>query len=510
MLCPINASAQFSSTINVSELNGENGFSINGVNAVDWLGYDVSNAGDINHDGIDDFLVSAVFNDENNDNAGAIYVIFGTPVNRPAVLDLSTLNGNNGFKLLGDGEGDHAGTYIRSAGDINADGIDDIVISAPSHGSAGLVFNGATYVIFGANTFPASIDLSSLNGNDGFVVFGRFSGDQASSADAAGDFNGDGIDDLLIGNQAHDPGATNAGAVYVLFGRNTAFSSAFNLGDIDGINGVVFYGELAGDIAGTEVQGVGDFNADGIDDILISAIRRDTNGQDSGTVYLVFGHPSNWTTSNQLSALTGDNGTIINGMNANHYLGLAIDGGGDFNADGIADILISAQIIEANYQNTYLVLGTAGAFNAEQDITALADLTIQTGTTDTLGSPYEYSTAFAGDLNADGMTDVVIGDYQNTSDINNPRAGAAYVVFGQPSITSPVLTSSELLGQVGFVILGSEFDGAVGAAVNPAGDVNADGVDDLIIGGPFVNSNGTNAGSAYVIYGNDGIFKSDF
>lgn len=501
--------AQHASFIDVNALDGTNGFTMNGVHTNDWLGYDVSHAGDLNNDGIDDFMLSAVFNDENNDNAGAVYVVFGVETGWPQVFDLTTLNGSNGFKLLGDGEGDHTGSMINSAGDINNDGINDIVLTAPSYASTGLVFNGATYVVFGAELFPASINLSALDGSDGFVVYGRFSGDQASSADAAGDFNADGVDDLIIGNQAHDPGVTNAGAVYLIYGKSGPFSSQFDLDDLDGNNGIVFYGESAGDIAGTEVKGVGDFNADGVDDVLISAIRKGTNGQDAGTVYLVFGHPSDWAASNQLKDLNGHNGTIINGVNANHFLGLAIDGGGDFNGDGVADILMSAQIIEASRQETYLILGNSAALLAEQDVTALIDLTVQTGTTYFLGSPYEYSTAFAGDVNGDGLDDLVIGDYQNNIN-NNDRPGAAYVVFGNKLITDPVITEIELTGQVGFVVLGNEFDGSVGSAVKAAGDINFDGVDDFLVGGPLLNSNGTNAGSAYVIYGNDGIYKQGF
>ncbi len=451
MIGTFNVSAQYPAVINVSDLDGEIGFSMNGLNAGDWLGYSVGAAGDINNDGIDDFMVAALFNDESNIDAGVIYIVYGKDGTMPAVFDLSTLDGTNGFKLIGDNENDHAGFSINNAGDINHDGKNDIVITAQNHAPPGLTYNGATYILFGADSFPASINF---------------------------------------------------------YGKSTAFASEFDLDDINGVNGIVFYGDMAGDIAGSEVRDAGDFNADGIDDILISALRKGTNGIDSGTVYLVFGHASNWGAVNHLGDLNGSNGIIINGVSANNFLGLAIDGGGDFNQDGFDDILMSAQFTAEGQQKNYLILGRSGPLVAEQDVSLWADLTIITGTTDYLSSPYDYSTSFAGDVNGDGLSDIVIGDFQNST--NKPYAGAAYVVFGSRSITNPIITSDELTGQLGFGVFGENWDGSVGASVSSAGDVNHDGVDDFMFGGFFVDSNGTNSGSAFVVYGNDGIFNDAF
>ena len=105
---------------------------------------------------------------------------------------------------------------------------------------------------------------------------------------------------------------------------------------------------------------------------------------------------------------------------------------------------------------------------------------------------------------------MLIGDYQNSNINNTFTPGAAYLVFGHRVINNPIIDAANMSAQVGFVLEGDIFDGWVGASVNAAGDINADGLDDFIVGGPFVDNNGTNSGSAYVVFGNDVIVKHGF
>ena len=134
---------------NLSTLDGNNGFIIKGVND-DNLGYSVSNAGDLNGDGIGDIVVGSPLSDPNDkSNSGKTYIIFGRKEGFSKTFDLSTLNGTNGFVINGAGEGDESGRSVSNLGDINGDGVDDLVIGAPFSDING-ADSGASYIIFGS------------------------------------------------------------------------------------------------------------------------------------------------------------------------------------------------------------------------------------------------------------------------------------------------------------------------------------------------------------------------
>ncbi len=223
--------------LELADLNGLNGFVLNGVAALDRSGFSVSAAGDINGDGIDDLIIGASGADPNGSNSGASYVVFGDAGGLPNPINLSTLNGLNGFVLNGVAASDFSGSSVSAAGDINGDGIDDLIIGAryaDPNGSS----SGASYVVFGdAAGLPHPFNLSSLNGLNGFVLNGVATSDFSGiSVSAAGDINGDGIDDLIIGAFAASPNGTNSGASYVVFGEaalDIAISKSNGSGFVD-------------------------------------------------------------------------------------------------------------------------------------------------------------------------------------------------------------------------------------------------------------------------------------
>ena len=248
----------------------------------------MSGAGDVNGDGIDDLIIGALGADPNGrTDAGASYVVFGTDQGFPATIDLAT---DADLIIQGAAAYDCSGYSVSGAGDVNGDGIDDLIIGAPGADPNGRDYAGASYVVFGTDQgFPATIDLAS---DADLTIQGAAADDHSgSSVSGAGDVNGDGIDDLIIGASGADPNGRNyAGASYVVFGSDQGFPATIDLAsDAD----LIIQGAAAYDFSGVSVSGAGDVNGDGIDDLIIGAYRADPNGRDdAGASYVVFGTPA--------------------------------------------------------------------------------------------------------------------------------------------------------------------------------------------------------------------------
>ncbi|MEQ8970813.1 MAG: VCBS domain-containing protein [Coleofasciculus sp. C1-SOL-03] len=312
----------FSDTLNLSTLNGSNGFTITGIDSGDNSGYSVSAAGDINNDGFDDVIIGARWANPHGSGSGESYVVFGKNSSLSGFgtnLSLRSLNGSNGFKINGIATFDNSGWSVNHAGDINGDGIDDVVIGAPNADPNGVSSSGQTYVVFGKTSgFDPNLDLSSLNGSNGFQINGTAVGDESGfSVNGAGDVNGDGVDDLIIGERSANSQGSDSGQSYVVFGKTSTFSATLNLSSLDGTNGFKINGIAAGDNSGFSVSGAGDINADGIDDLVIGAPDADINGSESGQSYVVFGHTNIGTNGTlelyQLIGSARDTTTIISG-----------------------------------------------------------------------------------------------------------------------------------------------------------------------------------------------------
>jgi hypothetical protein len=275
--------------LELSSLNGSNGFTITGIESGDSSGGSVSRAGDVNGDDIDDVVIGARLAGPAGNNPGAAFVVFGSDQAWSASMSLADLDGDNGFRMNGVAAGDELGSSVRAAGDINADTVDDIVLGAPAAGPNG-ADSGASYVVFGSDQgWSATLNLSALNGSNGFALHGVSAGDESGrSVGGAGKLNNDAFDDLVIGAPLADTNPVDSGETYVVFGSNQAWSSPLNLSALNGTNGFTIEGVALGNRSGFAVGGAGDINNDGRDDLLIGA-PADPEGTSPGFAYLIFG-----------------------------------------------------------------------------------------------------------------------------------------------------------------------------------------------------------------------------
>jgi cytochrome c peroxidase len=265
------------------------------------------------------------------------------------VTDPSKLDGRRGFVVSGLRPQGGISFGLGTPGDLNGDGLHDLVVSAKS-GAAnpGEMEVPEVFVVFGRPGIGAGgrVDAAALDGDAGFVIGGfapQFASEGLKVA-CIGDWNGDGIDDLLIGDSDASPGGRNrAGVAYVVFGSESlGQGGALDVSTLNGTAGFVIEGRTAIDNMGAAVAGQ-DINGDGLADVLVGAPFADPAGRNAaGEVYVVFGRTGPWSPALNVSALDGANGFVIRGAKEVDLAGSSVAAAGDVDADGVGDLLIGA------------------------------------------------------------------------------------------------------------------------------------------------------------------------
>ncbi|WP_433631425.1 integrin alpha [Halomicrococcus sp. NG-SE-24] len=392
--------------------------------------------------------------------------------------------GNADVKLSGTAAEERAGWSVASAGDLNDDGVDDLLVGAQTDDEGG-DNAGAVYVVFG----PAERGSVSLADADAKIV-GESEGDRAGFAVAAGDLNDDGVSDVVVGAPLDDDGGKNAGAAYVVYGGDS-LSGTVPLAEAD----AKLVGAGARDRAGWSLTTMANAStgSDGGETpgVLVGAPYADAGAEDAGATYLVTGEsldgPTELSPDNARS-LDGAAATFV-GESEGDHAGFAV-AAGDVDGDSGADVVVGAP----NASSTAPAAGAAYVVtNLRRSGTVDLGDANATLTGANEGDEAGFAVASGGDLDGDGTADVVVGAPHVDDEARD--AGAAYVVYGGD------LDGDRSLAAANVTLPGERAGDLAGWSVALPEDANGDGFDDLLVGAPYEDEGGTDAGAAYLLYG---------
>jgi hypothetical protein len=488
--------------------------------------------GDVNGDGYADLIIgAAAASPGGNGSAGSVYVVFGGPAGLPDPLDLSSLNGTNGFRLDGAAAGN--GIAGLAAGDVNGDGKADIIIGSIHTTISGHTNTGSVYVVFGGATgaanstgtawtsCPCTLNAAFLNGTNGAEFDGTAGGNLTGGTVAVGDVNGDGKADIIIGATGAKVGTnSSAGAVYLVFGKAAGWSgtaTVLNSTFLNGTNGAEFDGVGSFYEAGYALA-VGDVNGDGKGDIIIgSPYAKVGTNSTAGSVYVVFGKAAGWSgTATLLNStfLNGTNGVEFDGIAASNYTGYSVAAGnikGSVNGGNkISDIVIGAPqtTISGNTHtgSVYVVFGKAAGWSGTATLLNAAFLNGTNGAQfngPALGTLVGQYGLTVGDVNGDGYADILVGAVCQGQ--NSCSDGQVYAVLGKAagwSGTATVLNSTFLNGTNGFILTDTNPNDLQPTSMTASGDINKDNKNDIAVG--YTNGSvagRTNSGAVYFTLG---------
>ena len=468
VLCFIDV--DFSSTT----LSASEGLRVLGGAPTSWLGYDVYRAGDVNKDGIEDFIIGAPYSIANSKGqAGAVFVIYGNK-NGPAQIDLNNepLNLAVGFKISGSIANGLLGS-ASAAGDFNNDGVDDVVVGAYTVKYNGRTTAGSVYVIYGVQGgLTAHVDLSTLTISQGVQIGGPVGGAKVGfNVRPGGDMNGDGIADIVF----TAPYATfytrsNVGATYVIYGKQGGYTANIDLNALTFNVGYKIVGAAAGDMFGYNLGPGRDLNGDSISDVIAGTYVGDTH-----YAVVIWGLKGGLTSDVDLADLSITQGVK---MTLSVSLGRTSLDAIDFDGDGFKDLIIGS----ATNSSIYIVYGASNGL----DFTTGDLVTNIIATDNSLG----FSLSCA-DINGDGVGDIITG---------SPPYGS--VIFGPGGNKTDKYSD---LSKNGKALRFSPTDTTSNFGCSSANaDINGDGLPDIIYGAKFQETDGQgNAGSVFVIYSSE-------
>ncbi len=421
------------------------------------FGGSIFTAGDVNGDGYSDFVIGSVLYSNEQFKEGRAYFHYGSP---------SGLSLTPAWIAESNQAGAEFGMEVSTAGDVNGDGFADIIVGAWRYDN-GQTDEGRAFVYHGSAA-GLSVPISwTAEGDQGAGQFGI-------SVSTAGDVNGDGYSDVIIGANCYDHGEMDEGRAYVYLG-----SSAGLIASPDWFA----ESDQAFSFYGSRVSTAGDVNGDGYSDVMVSAIRFDNGETDEGKVFLYYGSSSGLSATPNWSAESN---------NEEAFFGYQLKEAGDVNGDGYSDVIIGAEQFtngETDEGKAFVYHGSPAGLSQQPNWTYECNQAFAS-----LG----YGVSSAGDVNGDGYSDVLVSAFQY--DNGQTQEGIVYLFNGSSTGLSVNPIWSAESNQEG---------GYFGSAVSNAGDVNGDGYDDVLIGAGCYSNGEYREGRAFVYYGSSIGLSSD-
>lgn len=498
--------------VSIDELEALN-YLVRGDAFGESVGTSVAGVGDVNGDGYPDMVVSSP-------NAGAIDGAGGRPGEIYLIYGGSNLSGD----LVADEIRGQTGTVVKvagqagwprrsvSGGDINGDGYSDLLIGAPLSGGTDEhpTYAGMAYLVYGGPSLPDVIDVQEPSGAS-VRLFGTDEFDLTGDAVAMiGDVNNDGFGDIAIGSPSAGGVANErprAGEVHIVFGSDH-LPQTITLGT-EAADVVRIIGQNINENLGSSIANVGDVTGDSIDDLVIAAPFGDGTDPDSlsaGRAYVIAGGkdlPATIDLADPAAAAA-----VIYGVDRSDATRLQLAGGGDLNGDGINEIVYGASTADSKDNRrvdageVYVIFGSSTLpHSIELQALGSAGVTI-------FGVDNRDSTgrdvALVGDVNGDGYADLAIGAPEaDGSDESAMSTGEVYFVLGREAF--PETLDLRIPGAADLLIFGTAANTAFGSQVSSAGDIDGDGLDDVLFGIPKADSSAfswaNNRGEAHLIYG---------
>lgn len=424
-------------------------WSIVGDQASGFYGMSVAGAGDVNGDGFSDVVVGASGYDNGQSDEGRVWLYRGSAAGLSTTSNWTSEVNQNVANY---------GASVASVGDLNGDGYSDMVVGAPGYDN-GQTDEGSAFVFHGSASGPATTADWTGESNQAAASFG-------SAVAGAGDVNGDGYADLLVGAPLYDSLQTNQGRLFIYHGSASGLVAT---------PARTLEVNQSGAFFGTSVAGAGDINGDGYSDIIVGADGYDNVLTNEGAAFVYYGSLSGVGTSSDWSATSAQGAASF---------GKSVAGAGDVNGDGYADVIVGAPY----YDNGQTNEGRAFVYHGSD--TGLAQVANRTVESDQANAIFGGSVSGAGDVNGDGYSDVIVGAV--AYDNGQTDEGRAFVYYGSASGIPAVASWTSESDQAGAYF---------GISVSGAGDVNGDGYSDVAVGAYLYDNGQTNEGRAFVYHG---------